>query len=480
MNNQSSSTPQSPSERPFHFHTLQKEQLDLLHQASLEILARTGVRFYHQEALEIFRRGGASISDGNLVKISPGLVEASLQSAPRRITIYNQDGEEAMSLGGYRSYFGVGSDCMYIYDLQTQEHRKAVLEDVIQGIRLVDSLPNLDFVMSMFLPSDVPEERYERHQMRVMLTETRKPIVFVGIEGASTVNAVNMAAVAAGGMETLTRFPFIINYVNTVSSFQHNEESVSRLLHAAKHNIPTIYAPGNTRGTLSPITPAGSMALGSAGQLAGLVLSQLTREGSPFLRSNPGGGALDMRSMVSLYCAPDGGSYGWDLAHYQGLPIFGTAGCSDAKVFDAQAASEASVSLFTNYLSGANLIHDIGYLDCAMTGSLELVVFCDEFIGWLRHYFQPLEINEETLALDLIHEVGPDRYFLDTDHTWRHFREDWQPTIIDRTSYEEWVEHGKTTLLERARWKTHQLLEDYQPGEIPEDISRRLSEIIEQ
>ena len=464
--------------RAVEFRSLTADQITLLHEASLEIMARTGMRFYDDEALELFKKSGADISDGNLVRIPPHLVEWALRSAPKNITIFDQRGRRAMALGGYRSYFGVGSDCMFVYDLLTGERRKAVLDDVINGVRLVDALPNLDFVMSMFLPSDVPDENYERHQMAVMLRESSKPIVFVGIEAASTAYAVEMASAVAGGLESLQRYPFVINYVNTTSAFRHNEESVQRLLYAAERNLPTIYAPGNSRGTTAPITPAGALALGNAGQLAGLVISQLKREGSPFIRSNPGGGTLDMRSLADSYAAPDGGPFGWALAHHYGLPIFGTAGCSDAKIFDAQAAAEAATSLFANAINGANLIHDVGYLDCAMTGSLELVAFCDEIIGWLRRYLRKLEITEETLALDLIHETGPDGHFLETAHTLRHVRDDWLPTLSDRSAHHRWAAEGATTLQQRANKSVRQIIESHRAEPLPEDVIESIEGVV--
>ena len=466
--------------RPFQFRSLTEDQVTLLHEASLEIMARTGMRFYNQEALDLFRKAGASVSDGNLVRIPPHLVEWALRTVPKNITIYDRNGRRAMSLGGYRSYFGVGSDCMYIYDLHSGQRRKAVLNDVVQGVRLVDALPNLDFVMSMFLPSDVPQETYERHQMAVMLRESTKPIVFVGMEATSTVYAVEMASAVAGGLESLQRHPFVINYVNPTSAFRHNEEAVQRLLYAAERNLPTIYAPVSSRGIAAPMTVAGAMALSNAGQLAGLVLSQLKREGSPFVRNRPGSGTMDMRTMVSAYTAPDEGPFGWDLAHYHGIPIFGTAGCSDAKVFDAQAAAEAALTLFANAIGGANLIHDIGYLDCAMTGSLELVVLCDEIIGWLRRYLRKLEISEETLILDLIHEVGPDGHFLEAEHTLRHVREDWVPTVFDRFPYDRWAAEGAATLQQRANQKVRQIIETHRAESLPEDVLETLQAIISQ
>ena len=464
--------------RSVQFRSLTEDQITLLHEASLEIMARTGMRFYVQEALDLFKKAGASISDDNLVRIPPHLVEWALRTVPKNITIFDRNGRRTMSLGGYRSYFGVGSDCMHIYDLDTGERRQAVLDDVARGVRLVDALPNLDFVMSMFMPADVPPETYERHQMAVMLQESTKPIVFVGMEAASTVYAVEMAAAVAGGLESLQRYPFIINYVNVVSAFVHNEQSVKRLLYAAERNLPTIYAPSKARGTMAPMTVAGALALGNAGQLAGLVLSQLKREGSPFLRSKPGGDGMDMRSMVSLYAAPDGGPFGWDLAHHYGIPTFGAAGCSDAKIFDTQAAAEAALTLFDNAVNGANLIHDIGYLDCAMTGSLELVAFCDEIIGWLRRYLRKVEISEETLALDLIHEIGPDGHFVETRHTLRHVREDWRPTLFDRFNYHRWAAEGATTLQRRANQKVREIIEKHRAEPLPKDVVESIQAVI--
>jgi trimethylamine--corrinoid protein Co-methyltransferase len=466
-------------DRPVQVQSLSEDQIRLLHEASLEIMKRTGMRFYAQAALDLFERAGAAVSDGNLVRIPPRLVDWALRTAPKEIAIYDRDGEFAMSLGGYRTYFGVGSDCLHIYDLDTGQRRKAVLQDVVEGVRLADALPNVDFVMSMFLPSDVPEDRYERHQMSVMLQESTKPIVFVGIEATSTVFAIDMAAAVAGGLGSLQERPFVINYVNVVSAFRHNEQSVHRLLYAAERNIPTIYAPSRSRGTMAPMTVAGALALGNAGQLAGLVLSQLTREGSPFLRSKPGGDGMDMRSMVSLYAAPDGGPFGWDLAHYHGIPTFGAAGASDAKVFDVQAAAEAALTLFDEMLNGANLVHDIGYLDCAMTGSLALVALCDEIIGWLRRYFHPLDISEETLALDLIHEVGPDGHFIETGHTLRHVREDWVPSLFDRRSYQRWSAGGATTFEQRANRKVMDVLASHRAPSLPADVVERLQCLVE-
>jgi trimethylamine---corrinoid protein Co-methyltransferase len=459
--------------------SLRDDEVALLHQASLEILERAGMRFHAIEAVELFRRAGASISDGNLVRIPPYLVERALQTAPRNITIFNRHGQQAMALGGYRGYYGPGSDAAHIYDLETGERRKAVLADVVAGARLASALPNIDFTMSQFMPSDVPVERYERAQMATMLRESNKPIVFVGLNGMSTVYALEMACAVAGGPEQLTRYPFVINYVNPTSPYVHDQESVERLLCAAERNLPSVYTPGRARGSAAPMTEAGAIALVNAGQLAGLTLAQLKREGSPFIWANPSGGGLDLRTMVSLYGAPDAGPAAWDLAHHYGLPIFGFAGVSDAKVFDAQAAAEATLTLFEAALFGANLVHDMGLLDCGMTGSLELLAFCDEVVGWLRRYLRRLEISEETLALDVILEAVPDSHFLDTEHTLRHVRSTWMPSLFDRRPYHRWAEAGALTAQQRAGCRAREIIRDYRAEPLEAGVAEKLNRIVE-
>jgi trimethylamine--corrinoid protein Co-methyltransferase len=477
--NASKSSKLNHSDPGCRFRSLTEDQIHQIQEASYQILEQTGVRFHHQEAVELLRKGGAKVVDGSIVRFPVSLIEKSLHTVPDNITIYNQDGSPALEVGGYRSYYGTGSDCMHIYDLETGIRRKSVLQDVVNGIRLIDNLPQIDFLMSMYLPSDVPEDLYERHQMAIMLRESTKPIIFVGVNSKSTVYAIQMASIVAGSADELNSRPFVINYVNAVSSFQHNYDSVERLLYAAERTIPTIYAPGKLRGMTAPMTMAGALALGFAGQLAGLVLSQIKKEGSPFIISNPGHGTLDMRSMVGLYNAPEDGAYGWDLAHYNKIPTFAIAGASDSKILDAQAAAEAALSLFSVTLGGANLIHDIGYLDCGMTGSLELVVLCNEIIGWLKKHLSDLDISPETLALDVIHDVGPDGYFLDTSHTYEHVKEDWLPFLFDRLDYKQWAEEGEITLMQRANQVILETLKDTKPRTLPDSVEKDIQAIID-
>lgn len=458
---------------------LSPEQCSILHNASLEILSRTGARLHDQEAIDLLAKAGASVSDGNRVRIPAGLVEKAFSTVPRRVTLYNRSGKSPLFLENGNVYHGPGSDCLNIIDHRNGERRTAVLQDVVDGITVCDALSHIKFVMSMFLPSDVNAMVSDRYQMEVMLSRTTKPIVFVTNEFSGCVDAVEMAEVVAGGTEALKLRPSAACYINVTSGLIHNEEALQKLLFLAAKGLPLLYVPVVTGGINGPVTPAGSMALANAGVLVGLVLSQLRREGAPFVVPGWGGEGLDMRTMVSPYCAPDPKGMAHALAHHYNLPQFGLGGASESKLVDQQAAADAALTLMAETLGGANLIHDLGYLESGLCGSLAQLVICNELVRWIEHLFAPVEINDETLALDLIDEMGPEGQFLDTNHTMKHFRERWYPDVFERGNYEQWQARGSKTLAERASERVTKILQEHQPELLPKDVARDVHAIVE-
>lgn len=451
-----------------YFQPLTADQLYELHAASLEILERVGVRFYDERALEIMQRARCWIN-GNLVRIPARLVEWALRAAPKRVVLCGRDGERRLFLEGRNSYFGPGSDCLNIVDHRTGERRKTTLQDVVDGTRLADALANIDFIMSMFYPHDVDPALANQRQMEVMLLNTRKPIVFVTETFGAAVKAIEMAETVAGGPEALQRAPSVACYVNVTTPLRHNQDSLQKLLYFSGKGLPFVYVPAVRRGITSPMTIAGGIALNNAGGLAGLVLTQLNAEGAPFIMC--AGGAvmiMDMRTMGTAYAAPDGRMYEGALpGDLYGLPRWGLAGCSDSKAVDQQAALEAATTLLVDVQNGCHLIHDLGYLEGGMSGSLEMLAICDEVVGWIKRLMQPLEVNRDTLALDLIAEVGPDGQFLDQEHTLRHVREDWVPSLMDRSIFDRWHAAGEQTLRERANKAVSKRLEAHIPPQLP-------------
>jgi trimethylamine--corrinoid protein Co-methyltransferase len=398
---------------------------------------------------------------------------------PKRVTLFDRNGRNPIYLEEGSCHYGTGSDCLSIIDHRTGERRKPVLQDVIDGATVCDALPHIDFVMSMFLPMDVDAMVSDRYQMEVMLNRTTKPIVFVTNEFSGCVDAIEMAEVVAGGAEALQLRPFVVCYINVTTGLRHNEEALQKLLFLADKGLPAIYVPVVISGISGPVTPAGSMALINAGVLIGLVLSQLQREGAPYIIPGWGGEGLDMRTMVSPYCPPDSRGMAHALAQHYGLPMFGLGGCSESKLVDQQAAAEAALTLMAETLGGAHLIHDLGYLESGLCGSLAQLVICNEIVGWLEHALAPMEISDETLALDLIDQLGPEGNYLDSDHTMAHFRERWYPDLFERGNYDQWQAKGATSLGERAVERVEKILAEHEPEPLPEDVAQAVHAVVE-
>ncbi len=462
------------------FRKLSDNQVERIHQASLAILERTGVCLHHQEALDLLARAGLEVTEGNRVRIPAKLVEWALSVAPKSVVLHNRHGQPVMPLEGYNTFYGPGSDCPYVHDPRTGERRLGQLQDIADAIRVCDALPNIDFLMSFCIAHDLDQTVYDRYQMRTMLMNSIKPILYVTTEFAGCVDAVAMAEAVAGGAEAMQQRPIGALYINVTSPLRHNEEALQKLLFMAEKSLPTTYTPVVLRGASGPVTAAGAIALANAGELAGLVLAQLKREGAPVILTGGVNDMLDMRAMVDSYAAPENRVMLLEVAHRYGLPIFGLTGCSDAKIPDEQAAAEAAFSLILETLGGAQMAHDVGYLEGGKCNSLLQIVICDELINYVKRFMAPVEVNDETLALDLIDEIGPQGDFLGADHTHRHYREDWYPKLIDRRGYDAWQAAGSKTLGMRAREKMLSLLERHQPEPLPADVQKRLDEIVEQ
>jgi trimethylamine--corrinoid protein Co-methyltransferase len=465
--------------KEFKFPRLKDKQCRRMHEASLEILERIGVRLDLPEAVDLLKSAGARVGDDNLVHVPTKLVERALTTAPKRVVLFDRHGNPAMPVEGHRCFYGPGSDCLNIIDHHDGQRREPKLQDIIDGVTLCDSLSQVDFVMSMVLPQDVDTAIADRNQMEAMLSFTTKPIIYVTYELGGCLDAVKMAEAVAGGAEALQQKPLAACYINAVSGMRHNKEALEKLLFLASKNLPSLYIPSSTAAVTSPITPAGSVALDYAGVLAGLVLAQLKQEGAPVIVSGmPPGGTFDMRTLVTSYCEPER-TITQAMSHFHGLPMFSIAGASESKTADLQAAAEAALSLVVESLAGGNIIHDLGYLESGLTFSFIQLVLCNEIVGWIKGFMKEFEVSDETLALDVIAAMGPDGQYLGTKHTKKHYRERWYPDLFERTNYETWLKGGGKNLSERAAEKIDKILKEHKPEPLPSEIKAELREIVQ-
>ena len=464
------------------FTLLSESQIQDLHLAALEILRRTGIRFHHQGAMDTLRETGAFVSDGNLVKFPAALVEEAIASAPGRIIMCDRDGEPAVFLEGTKVYFGTGSDCLNLLDPETGEHRRFTRSDIVDSYRLCDALPNLHFVMSNGIPADVDPDLTYDLQMALMLEYTTKPLVFVTDDRASCQRAIDMAASVAGGHGALVEQQHILLYSEPSSPLQQSETAVDKLLLMAEHRLPIVHSPAPLMGGTGPITMASGLAMALAEIQSSLVVHQLGNPGAPFV-VGCGLHHMDMKAAQICYGSPEFQLTKAAIAQigrWYGLPTWGYAGCTDAKVLDEQAAVEAMLSVLMAKLSGANLIHDVGYVESGLTISFEMIVLTDELVALTDNLMKGIEINDETLMLDEIHEVGPGGHFMNTDQTLKRFRDFWYPSLLDRGRREQWVEAGGTTLGQRLNARVKEILKEHQPRPLDADRKRQLQEILAQ
>lgn len=459
------------------FARMGPSECERIHVATLEVLERIGVETLDKRARDILVAGGA-MADGTRVRIPEYMVQRALETAPRRMTLYDRSGRVAMRAWGYNSYFGNGSDCLNILDHRTGERRRAVLQDVVEAATLLDALPEVDFVMSAFLPSDVPEQVYTLYQMQAMLTHTSKPLVFVTPDFESCVANVEMLEIVAGGERAFRERPFAVCYINVTSGLVANDDSLQKCIYFAEKGLPQLYIPLNAAGVNSPATTAGCMATMNAGILLGVVLSQLVRPGSPIAVPGWNGGPYNLQTMVGNYCLPDEQGVAASMGKYYGLPVFGLGGSTDSKALDQQAGAECALGLMLPLLNGANIIHDIGFMDAGMQGSLPLMAIADDLLGWIRAATRGVPVTEETLALEVVEELGPEGDYLSHDHTFKHFRDPYYSKLADRQIYSSWEADGSTTMAERAAMKVDEILATHKGEPLPDDVKKALQDYV--
>ena len=464
---------------------LNREQAWAIHEAALEILQNTGFKMEHTGALGMLVDAGAQVADGGWVKLPAAVVEEAIKSAPRQIDLYDQHGNPAMCLANGNSFYGTGSDATFTHDLETGQRRRAVLGDVANFARLVDGLQNMAFAMSMGNPEDVPIEEIYVYVFAEMVKNTSKPIVFIADSGRDIARIYDIACQVVGGGENLQRRPFLLNYSEAISPLRFPQNVMEKLIFCAEHRVPICLPSGSNAGGGAPVTPAGAMAMGIAENLVGLTVHQLAGKGAPFL-FGPNVSVLDMKSAVVSYGCPE-----WSLTQaaladmrdeIYGLPIWAFAGASDAKVMDAQAGAEAMFSIITAMLSGANLIHDVGFLEYGNTSSLEMVTMADELVAMSRFFSRGIPVNGATLALEAIERVakgGAGSMFLMDDHTFEHFMEaQFLPRLVDRSRYDSWEQAGATDLYQRCSAEARRIVSGHQVSAKSEDMLGQIERIL--
>ena len=460
------------------FRILSDTQIEELHLATLQILERTGVTFECQEAINLLGEAGADVSNSKRVKIPSYLVEQALRTAPKTITLYTRDGEPAIVLNGQTgSHFGSVTGYPEILDPYIRKRRLGYIEDVADMARLSDALPNIERVYTGSPYKTLPAEIADEASLLQLILNTSKPVGCWVMNGVSSLREmIDLCSMVAGGEKQLREKPFFMGASQPVSPLIQGKDPMEKSLLCAEKGIPNFIYPMPMAGATTPATLASCVAISNAEVLSQLVVLQLKNPGTPvIIGSIPT--IMDMKTTICSTGAPElsvmlGALT--ELGHYYGLPVKGEAGLTDAEVIGAQAGAEITLQIILSALSGADLVHNVGLMYHSTATSPELIVLADEIIGMVKVLMRGIEINDETLPLDLIDRVGPGGTFISESHTLKHFRKFWVPTIFDRSmAKQEGIKKCEDLLNE----KTLEILKTHQPKPLPEDLVKELKKV---
>ena len=432
---------------------LEQAQLEQIHNASVHLLTKSGMKVGGDKALEIFKRSPAKV-DGQMVWVTEKMLEEALASVPKTLNLYKRNGDPYLSItpDGGEVYYGTHADQLEIVDYQTGRARPFVRADNKLMCQLASYLENISFVLSVGMSSDVRPDVQTQITFLDTLRNFDKVINFSTNDIDSLQQCIDMAAVVAGGKDRLAAKPFIFNYCEPIPPRTHPIESTEKLRISAENGIPVVYMPYSMQGGTAPMSLAASLAQGNAEFLFGLIFTQLVKPGAPIIYGHMPS-ILDMRSTVGSYGAVEfhlGIAAASQLGDFYQVPFFGTGGCSDAKYLDEQAVAEITMEIMSTTLSRANLIHDVGILDHCNSVCPEAVVLADDLIENLKAFARGIEVNERTLAIDLIEKVGPGGAYVTEGHTMKNYRQVFYSKLFSRQM--------KNPEISEVRGKIHEVI----------------------
>ena len=464
---------------------LSRDEIQEVHQAVLAILKDPGISIKHEEALDIFKRGGADVDlKKQAVHIPPSLVEYALNHAPRFMTVCGRDPKYDL-----KSYNGIhyssGHGATFIIDIDTGERRPTTKKDLETNVRVHDALENTHFIFPEIYPQDVPEEVLDRHISQALLSNTEKPVIATAFSGNGAKDLLKMGIAIAGSEEALRQRPMFTVSLGVISPFTFEPNRVDALIEMCRFSHPfQIYTIPST-GTTSPVTLAGTLTLMVAELLSGLVLTQLVNPGVP-VRLMGYAGTSDMRSGEFTFSSPEKTLMAAALAQmlrFYGVPMAVHGSTTRANVLDAQAGYETGILNLFSALSGSDVVIECtsASLENTATSFPEQAIIGNEICSFINRILQGIEVNPDTLAVDVIREVGRGGEYLTHTHTMENFRaEQWDAQLGNRMTMEPWEKEGAKDIRAKAREKLKTILATHQPKPLAPEVQKKLQQIVEE
>ena len=457
---------------------LSKNQVEMIHEGSLDLLEKTGIEVDHEAGLKVLAEAGAKVDfQEKRVRIPPGLVVRCLETVPDRFTLAARNPERDCPLvpgGTPFSRNGGGAD--FTIDIHTGEFRPMLYADVSSYFKLMDALDGISFIAPVF-GHDMPVVGRDILMLREAFANTDKPIHLRAFSGETLKYMFEMAVIVAGSKEALKERPIVSLLEAPISPLKFLDVTVDALWLCGEYGIPLDVCVMPIAGGTGPMTMAGNVQLLNTEFLAGVVISQLAHPGAP-LQYAPRPMAMDMRTGFSLAGSVELGmmaAAGAQMAHFYNVPVSLHGPWTDSMTHDGQSTFERMYMAIMAALAGANVLVGAGMMQQSLVISYEQLIIDDEINRTAFRAVQGFEIDEERLGANVISKVGPGGNFVAEEHTLKYLRgERYVPSLLYRDSREAWEASGSKTFVARAKDRALSILEEHQPNPLPEDISKEL------
>jgi trimethylamine---corrinoid protein Co-methyltransferase len=454
--------------------------VERLHQASLEVLAETGVMFHSQRALDVLEAHGASVDrETTVARIPAATVDEALKTLPGSFTLGGRTAEFDLPIDGEHVYLTSDGCATFVREADGTV-RPSVKQDVYDAARVVDGLPNLSATSALVSAQDTPEESRVLHEFDACMRASRKHTVVVSIKDATEAKPlIRMAQAVAGGAAELRARPTFSAILCTVSPLHQERFGMELAFELAAAGIPLMLYPMPILGATAPVTPAGTAVVNNTEILAAITAVQLACPGAKIIHAG-GPTALFMRTGAYFANVPEAlllRAAQAQMAAFYGLPAGLGWGGTKAKQPEAQSAYENTLGMVLEMAAGADFLFGAGLLDSVQQMSLEELVIADEVCGMVTRLLRGVAVERETLAVDLIKKVGFTGDYLFEQHTRAHVRELWQARLGETGTYEAWTNAGSPRLEDRARAVADDLLATPAP-EFPAGLDREFTDII--
>jgi trimethylamine--corrinoid protein Co-methyltransferase len=452
------------------FEVLSQPEIERIHDASMEVLSTTGVKVEWGPARKIFAEAGAEV-DGTAkcVRIPEELVRWAVDQAPVQFKLHGADPAFSLDIGDDNTCFaGLGTPT-HIIDMDTGERRPSTMADVVRHIQLINACQHIHNSQMDVWPNDIPMTTIHSEAIWTWAHNSRKAFGMGCYGYLPTLDMMRMMAIVSGGKEELRRRPTFFTICSVGSPLQMIQMQLEGLLICADYGQPLAMSPEAIAGATAPVTLAGLLVQQNSNILAHITLAQIYRPGTPVLYGTVSTIANMRLGTVALGAFETGliTAGAAQMARFYGLPCRSVGAVTESKREDLQAGMERAGTLLPAVLAGVNFVTCGGTLDGTMLESDALLMLDDELCGMALRMARGIEVTDDSLALDLIKEVGFSGNYLDKDHTARLFRmEHFIPSLLPREPYDAWEEEGSRIALERARDRVRQVLAKHQPREV--------------